>query len=341
MPRLTTLLALIALCMPAAAQTRGPPATPALKASATVKGDLVRIGDLVDNAGTAAEIPIFRAPSIGETGSVPAASVLAAILPHNLITVDARGLTEVTVTRASRAITRQEIEARIAGSLTGQYGLGDPKNLNIVFDRDLRTIHIEPTATEDPQITRLVYDRRNGRFDVIFDVPGSEMFRRTPLRLTGTIFETVEIPMLARALAQGELVKASDLVSERKPKAELPNDVIDSTEQAIGLAARRPLRSGQPLRSADLARQELIARDHTVTITYEVPGVLLTMRGKALESGAAGDIINVLNIQSKRTLQATVTGPGRVSVNPSMSVITANGAASAKAVTDEPSSSAE
>lgn len=341
MLRSTTLFALIALCIPAAAQTGSAPATPTLKAEVTVKGELVRIGDLVDNAGAAADIPIFRAPNLGETGTVPVTSVLAAILPHNLITVDARGLTDITVTRASRAITRQEIEVRIASTLAGQYGLGDPRNLNIVFDRDLRTIHIEPTATADLQITRLVYDRRNGRFDVIFDVPGSELFRRTPLRLTGAIFEMVEIPILARALAQGEIVKASDLVSERKLKAELPNDFIDNADRAIGFAAHRPLRSGQPLRSGDLARQELVQRDHTVTITYEVPGVLLTMRGRALESGTVGDVVNVLNGQSKRTLQATVTGPGRVSVNPSMSVVTANGAPSATAATDGPTSNAE
>ena len=38
------------------------------------------------------------------------------------------------------------------------------------------------------------------------------------------------------------------------------------------------------------------------------------MRGKALESGAEGDMVNVLNIQSKRTIQGVVTGPGRVTV---------------------------
>jgi len=51
-----------------------------------------------------------------------------------------------------------------------------------------------------------------------------------------------------------------------------------------------------------------------VTISYEVPGVTVSIRGQALEPGAQGDLINVLNVQSKKTLQATVTGPGRVSV---------------------------
>jgi flagellar basal body P-ring formation protein FlgA len=49
-------------------------------------------------------------------------------------------------------------------------------------------------------------------------------------------------------------------------------------------------------------------------LTYEVPGIVLTMRGKALESGAEGDLVSVLNVNSKRTIQGIVTGPGRVTV---------------------------
>ena len=36
------------------------------------------------------------------------------------------------------------------------------------------------------------------------------------------------------------------------------------------------------------------------------------MRGKATEGGAEGDVITVLNEQSKRTVQGVVVGPGRV-----------------------------
>src|SRR4029077_2667360 len=54
---------------------------PTLKAEATVFGDLVRIGDLVENAGEAAEVTIFRAPNIGQTGTVPASRVLEDVLP--------------------------------------------------------------------------------------------------------------------------------------------------------------------------------------------------------------------------------------------------------------------
>jgi flagella basal body P-ring formation protein FlgA len=53
----------------------------------------------------------------------------------------------------------------------------------------------------------------------------------------------------------------------------------------------------------------------------------VTVRATALEGGALGDIINVLNVQSKRTIQATVTAKGRVTVNNVPSRVAANPAA--------------
>jgi flagellar basal body P-ring formation protein FlgA len=51
-----------------------------------------------------------------------------------------------------------------------------------------------------------------------------------------------------------------------------------------------------------------------VTVVYEVPGMVLTLRGRASQSGAKGDLIAVVNPQSKKVLQAQVVAPGQVSV---------------------------
>jgi flagella basal body P-ring formation protein FlgA len=91
-------------------------------------------------------------------------------------------------------------------------------------------------------------------------------------------------------------------------------DFANSVGDVIGRAARRPVRAGEVLRTADLMKPEIVQRNEAVTLVYEVPGLVLTMRGKALESGAEGDTINVLNIQSKRTIQGTVSGPGQVTI---------------------------
>jgi flagella basal body P-ring formation protein FlgA len=81
------------------------------------------------------------------------------------------------------------------------------------------------------------------------------------------------------------------------------------------MQARRQLRAGQPLKTADLAKPDLVTRDQTVTLIYQAAGLYLTIRGKALEGGTEGDVINILNLQSKRTVSGVVTGRGQVSIS--------------------------
>ena len=54
------------------------------------------------------------------------------------------------MTRASRAVTAKEIEARILRALAGQHGIADTKDLGIAFDHEVRTLYVEPDATAEP-----------------------------------------------------------------------------------------------------------------------------------------------------------------------------------------------
>jgi flagellar basal body P-ring formation protein FlgA len=145
------------------------------------------------------------------------------------------------------------------------------------------------------------------------ELPGSTVARQSSMRFTGTAVETVEATILTGTLNRGEAIKSSDVITERRPKAEVGGDSI-IVESAIGLALKRPLRSGTVLHTTDLIKAEVIQRDEAILIVYTVPDVVLTVRGKALESGGVGDLISVLNTQSNRTVQATVTAPGRVTI---------------------------
>jgi flagella basal body P-ring formation protein FlgA len=81
------------------------------------------------------------------------------------------------------------------------------------------------------------------------------------------------------------------------------------------MQARRQLRTGQALKVADLAKPDLVQRDQNVTLIYEASGLYLTLRGKALDNGTEGDVVNVMNLQSKRTVSGVVTGRGQVSIS--------------------------
>ena len=190
---------------PAAAQITGAVYAPArLKSQATVSSDIVRIGDLVENAGAAANTPIFRAPDLGETGAVPVRAVLDAVRPHGLVGLDARGLSEIAVTHASRTISAETIEQRIVTALTSRYSIGRIENLKINFDQLVRPVELSLTSAAEPTLARMSYEKSGGRFDVTFELPG----QRAQWRYTGTAVETVEAAIVTRPLARGELDQA-------------------------------------------------------------------------------------------------------------------------------------
>ncbi|HXO72174.1 MAG TPA: flagellar basal body P-ring formation chaperone FlgA, partial [Bradyrhizobium sp.] len=156
------------------------------------------------------------------------------------------------------------------------------------------------------------YEPRSGRFDVSFEI-ANDASAPIKLRFTGTAIETVEAAVLARGVERNEVLKSSDVLIERRPKAEVGNDAA-GRDNAVGMQARRQLRAGQALRVTDLAKPDLVTRDQNVTLIYESSGLYLTIRGKALEGGTEGDVVNVLNLQSKRTVSGVVVGRGQVSV---------------------------
>ena len=287
-------------------------AAPVLRANINVASDVVRIGDLVDNAGAAAQIAIYRAPDLGTTGSLATAQVLGVLRAHQVIGVDTRNVSAVTVTRLARTLDARDIELQVARALERRNGLGDAANLQLAFDRDVQTLQLDASNSGAMQPVSARYEPRSGRFDVSFEI-ASDASAPVKLRFTGTAVETVEAAVLARGVERNEVLKSSDVVVERRPKAEVGNDVA-GRDSAVGMQARRQLRAGQALRVADLAKPDLVTRDQNVTLIYESSGLYLTIRGKALEGGTEGDAVNVLNLQSKRTVSGIVVGRGQVSV---------------------------
>src|ERR1043166_8877535 len=154
---------------PARAQGREVTA-PVLRANVNVASDVVRIGDVVENAGSAAQIAIYRAPDPGTTGSLPTAQLLAALRAHQGIGVDTRELSAISVTRLSRSIEPAEIEREVARALERRNGLGEAPHLSLTFDRDVQMLQLDASNNGALQPAAVRYDSRSGRFDVSFEI---------------------------------------------------------------------------------------------------------------------------------------------------------------------------
>jgi len=319
---ITSLAAGLALALPARAQNGGSLAAgierPMLRADVNVNGAVVRIGDLIDNAGDKADIAVFRAPDPGTAGTVPAQAIVEALRAQGVIAVDIQGIEEVRVSRPSNAIGADELKSRIAASLAGRGGLGEAKDLTIRFDGEIAPLEIDPGAREALRLVRATYNPQSTRFTALFiftpkDAPSLR------LRYSGTAQELVPVAVLTRSLERGALVRAGDVTREYKPRNEVLTAYV-SPDQAAGMELKRALGAGQMLRDADLMRPELVRRGEAVVIIYRTGGIYLTIRGKAEESGALGEMVAITNLQSKRSVHGVVTGPGEVTVSPAQRV---------------------
>ena len=317
---LAAFIAFGALITSAVAQVPNPPR---LKSEAIIHGDIVRIGDLIENSGVVAAVPIFRAPDPGYTGAVSVDAILNAVRDHALIGIDTRGLDKVVVTRATRTVPATDIEDLIARTLSARFDLGDSKDITVNLGHDMRTIYVDPLAVGEPRVAHIDYDTRSTRFDATVEIPAGPA-KRNVLRFTGRASPTVEIVTIGRTIERGNIIKEADIVMERRPRAEVGRDAITRRVDVVGMAARGPTQGGRPLRAADLMKPDLVLRNETVTLVYEAPGMMLTIRGKANDSGTEGDVISVLNEQSKRVVHGVIVGPGRVAVTNGSPRVAAN-----------------
>lgn len=124
-----------------------------------------------------------------------------------------------------------------------------------------------------------------------------------------------EALVLVRDVARGERIGAGD-VEWRSGAAASPRARGEplAPDAVIGREARRTLRSGDALAAADLREPMLVRRGEPVRLTYTSTGLRLSVEGVAQGDGAAGGIVRVFNPQSKRILDAVVTGEAEASV---------------------------
>jgi flagella basal body P-ring formation protein FlgA len=293
----------------AAAQAR-------LRPIVQVEDDVVRIGDLIEGAGERASLPVFGAPQPGASGMISAGRIVSAARDHGVVGVETNGLSTVTVRRLGRTVGAEEIAKAVQQAIVTQHQL--PGDIEIELNAGQMEVVVESAAREPVAVRALSYNGASGRFEATFVVPGSRALELSPAKVIGSVSDVVRVPVLSRAVLKGDVVTANDVVLERRRRSELGQDVLTDIARVAGNAARRAMGRGSLLRETDVQRPEAIERNATIMMTFEQPGLQLAMRGKALAAGAVGDVIQVQNLSSKRTVEAVITGPNRAAVTGTM-----------------------
>lgn len=85
-------------------------------------------------------------------------------------------------------------------------------------------------------------------------------------------------------------------------------------EDVIGQEARVVLYPGRPILAGDIGPPALIKRNQIVRLQYNGGGLHIVTEGRALERGAIGDRVRIMNLNSRATLFGQVEPDGTVTV---------------------------
>ena len=115
-------------------------------------------------------------------------------------------------------------------------------------------------------------------------------------------------------LDAGEIVQAQDLSWSRTVDA--PLDAPSDPDAVIGMAARRPMREGTAVSMHDMTAPQVIKKGDMISVTFSQGGIALTLQAQALDNATPGQSLSVMNLASKKVIQAVATAPGLALVGP-------------------------
>lgn len=123
-----------------------------------------------------------------------------------------------------------------------------------------------------------------------------------------------EVLVAARPLPRGHRLQATDLRRQTMELGALAGHYLLDDASALDQALRRGVTAGERLTPALLQAPLLVRRGDPVTLQVHSPSFAIRTSGKAMANGARGDRIAVENPASRRVVQGTVTGEGKVTV---------------------------
>ena len=113
------------------------------------------------------------------------------------------------------------------------------------------------------------------------------------------------------ALIATEVIRAGDALSESNTESD-GEGLTENDQALLGREVRRTVYKGAAIRATNTRARRLVLRNQTVTIKYQSRGLEITMTGRAMGEGGAGDPVSVMNVASRQLVQGEIMSEGWV-----------------------------
>lgn len=132
------------------------------------------------------------------------------------------------------------------------------------------------------------------------------------------ILALLPVPLAAETLVATRVLRAQSVIGPADVTQQ-PGRVAGALAlpaEALGKEARVTLYPGRPIRAADLGPPALVERNQLVALRFRQGNLDILTEARALGRGGEGEVIRVMNLQSRTTVSARVAADGSVSVPP-------------------------
>lgn len=251
------------------------------------------------------EIVLGRSPLPGKSRSLDRATILTRLKQSGIdpARIDLQVPTDVTVTRASITIGREQIEQVIRDYIQQQAG-GQAETLRI---KDIR--FPEPVVLPQGQLVTRVLAPKNTEWagavplTVAFKVDG-DAEKRVPI--TVSLERLAKVVVARRPLGRFKPIDDEDIEVKAVDVAGLAADCITNPEMLIGKRTRRPVDTGTVLRHDLVELPPIVKTGDRVRIIAETSGLRISALGQVKQKGCQGEMIQVVNLDSNKVIHARV-----------------------------------
>jgi flagellar basal body P-ring formation protein FlgA len=287
-----------------------------LRATASAAESSVRLADIADIRGDAAvcqrlaelDVADLQRPGQSVTISRDYVSLRLQVAGFDAASVSVSGTKQCLVTLERQQVTSKSLLAAAERAVRKRL----PANAEEVSIRLAQPVTVPTVESNASDQIRLSADLRTPapvgrvRAEVSIYVNGQ---RRTFVPLFLDVTYAQEAAIVRRRVQPGEVLKESDLASERY--------LVDGNEtplnvaECVGKHARVALKIGQRIGEGDLeagpVEEPLLVKNRElVRLVAKVGPLRLTAVGEALQDGRAGEVIRVRNVDSNKIVSGRV-----------------------------------
>lgn len=282
-----------------------------LKHRITVRDANVRLSDVFTDVSQNNDKDVFAAPMPGQSRNVSTAELWRIAEVNGIQWAKPQVNKRIRITREGNPVDIGVLTTLLSDEVKSR-GVNDNVQLSI-FGLG-KNLYLPVNADEsDIEINTLTISSNQNRYRAELLWPlGDGSYQE--IECNGTIELVRLLPVLNRTILPGEIITKRDVSWINMSIKKITRNTVQSEESVIGYTPKRALVANKMVRNSDIEALKFVEKGSQVTITFISGPLRMNTIGKALQHGAMGDPVRVLNMGSNKTIIAQVTGLGQVEI---------------------------